>query len=341
MSTLITREQFLAERRRGIGGSEIAAACGFDPRMTPYMLWREKRGLPPPEGKPHAMRRGNFLEAAILKRYAEIVQPAALEFRIAHDKGWRRGNQDARATLQDGRRVVVEAKSVNKNVFRFTKDDAQRWGDPWSDEVPRRALCQGLWYAALDDAQVIDFPVMVVPEDPDEVLGLTADEIVAISEFHIFRAARNATIEEFLVEEGAAFWRLVQDGIEPAPMNEDDVELRWPMSSPESIKVATPEVERWLLEFEAHKGLASAHGKKADVLREKLLIFAEGNEAIASAKDMVSPYLTLKPHVVAAHTRKESRQRPLHFTKWWTKHHAQIVERNPEPEAPQTPEVQS
>lgn len=330
----ITREQFLAERAKGIGGSDIAAVVGEDPRKTPYQLWREKRGMPHPEGKRAATRRGHFLEAAILNRYATIVQPAALDRAVQHCDGWRRGNQDARATMSDGRRIVVEAKSVSRNVFRYTSDPKHSWGDPWSDEVPRRALCQGLWYGALDDAQLIDFAVMVVPDDPDEVLGLSADEIVELSEFHVFRAGRSAPVEEYLVEAAEDFWlNCVLAGVEPEPVNEDDVDLRWPTHLAGQLAVATPEIERVLLDYEREKQLGKEHGEQAAKLHEKLMLFARDAEAIAGP-DGKTPYMTLKTHNVAAHQRKESTARPLRFTSWWTKHHDKIVARNPAPGAP-------
>lgn len=319
-----TRDQFLAERAKGIGGSDVAAAAGYDPKKTRYQLWREKRGMPDPStGKPYAMRRGNFLEPAILRRYAEVVQPAKLELAIPHAKGWRRGNQDGRATFADGSRVVVEAKSVNANVFRFTKQPENQWGEPWSDEVPRRALCQGLWYGALDDAQLIDFAVMVVPEDPDEVLGLTADEVVAVSEFHVFRAPRSVEVEGHLIEEAATLWQMVIDGVEPDPMTPDDVDLRWPVSVPDSMKIATPEVLKTIVAFEKAKAMAKEFGARSEQLRDELKLFAEGNEAIC-ADDGQTPYLTMKSQTTAAHMRRESTSRPVKFTKWFEKHRAKI-----------------
>ena len=40
------RELFLAERRRGIGGSDVAAVLGLDPHKTPYQLWRDNFAKP-------------------------------------------------------------------------------------------------------------------------------------------------------------------------------------------------------------------------------------------------------------------------------------------------------
>lgn len=312
MTAVDARELFLADRRRGIGGSDIAPLMGLDPRKTPYQLWREKTGLDESPNARAALRRGNFLERAVLARYAEVVKPASLDVGIAHqaDGGWRRGNQDARAVMADGTRRVVEAKSVNRNVFRL------EWGAPWSDEVPDRALCQGLWYGNLDDADIVDFAVCVVPDDPDEVLGLTADEVLAISEFHVFQAARNREVERALVDHADAFWRHnVVSRVPPDPLTEEDVELRWPRHLTGELKPATPVLDL-LREYAEVSERANAAKKERETLRERLLLYAQGAEALM-AEDGRTPLLTLKTEDRAAYQVAATTSRVLRFTKWW------------------------
>lgn len=309
------REAFLAERRRGIGGSDVAAVVEIDPKKTRYQLWREKVGMPDEDGgKPHARRRGSFLEAAILARYAEALQPSKFEVRIPHEiDGWRRGNQDARAVMPDGRRIVVEAKSINRNVLRSTANPENQWGDPWTDEVPQRVLCQGLWYADLDQADGIDFPVLVVPEDPDEVLGLTADEVVAISEFRVYRAMRNRAVEEWLVSEAQAFWQNhVMTRVPPAAVP-DDVAARWPSHVPGKSKDAS-EIADKLKRFDELRLRQSEDKKEADQLRAEILLFAQDAEWLIVG---AIPALTLRKEERAAHAVAASSSRVLRFTKPW------------------------
>jgi hypothetical protein len=307
------REAFLAERRKGIGGSDVAALMGCDPKCSAYQLWLEKTGRPDPskKGKPAAMRRGNFLEPAILRRYAEVVRPAELQVGIPHaaDGGWRRGNQDARAVMPDGGRRVVEAKSVNRNVFRAD------WGQPWSDEVPDRALCQGAWYGALDDADVIDFAVCVIPDDPDEVLGLTPDEVIEVSEFHVFQASRNRRVEDAIVEQAREFWhRNVLEGI-PPPDDVRDAELRYPSHVDGVVQPATDEILPKLVRYDRLSKAENAIKKLRKDLRAQLLLFGKDAEAIGTAEG--TPWLSMKEQVRAAHAVSESRSRVLRFTRWW------------------------
>lgn len=305
-----TREQFLIDRRKGMGGSDVAAALGLDPKVTPYRLWREKVGADPVDaGRPAAARRGRFLEAAVLARYAAAVNPTALETQIPHVDGWRRGNQDGRATTADGVRRAVEVKTVNRHVFRLD------WGAPWSDEVPDRALCQGLWYGNLDDAAIIDFAVCVIPDEPDEVLGLSAEEVVAVSDFHVFQATRNPGVERAIIERASVFWHNHVLANLPPPIGVDDIDLRWPTHIDGVSKPAAPIVDM-LRQFDALRESANASKKELADLRDRILLYAEDAEFLA-AEDGRTPLLTLKTEQRAAHQVAASHSRVLRFSKWW------------------------
>lgn len=319
-----TREQFLAERRKGMGGSDVAAALGLDYteneegrrryRKTPYQLYLEKvEALDDHVGKAAAVRRGNFLEAAVLARYAKEVKPETLEPRIPFDvDGWRRGNMDARAVFAGGNRRTVEVKTVNRHVFR--KD----WGDPWTDEVPDRALCQGLWYAALDQSDIVDFAVVVIPDDPDEVLGLSAEEVVAISQFHVFQAQRAPEVEASIIEQARSFWfDNVLAHVPPACTNADDVELRWPRSISEAGKPIDEAVLKLVDRYAAVTDLAKHAQKEREELKERLLIFAGGCEYLLGPDG--SPWVQMKTEPRSSYVVPACTPRVLRLTKWWNK----------------------
>ena len=302
------REQFVADRRKGIGGSDCAAIIGLDPRKTRYQLWREKMGLDGDVSGP-AMRRGSFLERAILSRYQATVAPATMDRTVQLVDGWRRCNVDAVAQSNDGTRKVVEAKSVNRNVFRSD------WGDPWTDEVPDRALCQGLWYAAIAGVDAIDFPVCVIPDDPDMVLGCTADEVLAVSEFHVFQVRRNPVVEGILLQQATVFWNeYVLAQVPPDAETIEDVNLRWPQTNG-NVKPGEP--IRALLElYQSECDAKNEHSKAAEKLRERILLYAQDAEAIV-AVDGKTPWLTCKTSPRDAYTVQATTTRTLRFTKWW------------------------
>src|SRR6185437_11408186 len=96
---MLTAEQ-IAERARGIGGSDCAAALGLSRWKTARQLYHEKRGeLQPDEPDEELIWWGNMLEPVVRQRYAEktgnvVRLPASTlwhsrhEFMCAHIDGY-------------------------------------------------------------------------------------------------------------------------------------------------------------------------------------------------------------------------------------------------------------
>src|SRR5687767_14629852 len=60
-----TEAEWLLARQRSIGGSEVAAAVGLDPRRGRFALWAEKTGKVEPITSDLLMRVGHDLEPRI------------------------------------------------------------------------------------------------------------------------------------------------------------------------------------------------------------------------------------------------------------------------------------
>ena len=70
-----SNEEWLAERRKSIGGSDAGTICGYNKYSTPYALWAEKTGLVEPDdlSDKEAVRLGNDLEDYVAKRFQEAT----------------------------------------------------------------------------------------------------------------------------------------------------------------------------------------------------------------------------------------------------------------------------
>lgn len=69
-----TREEWLKQRRKGIGGSDAGAICGLNPYKSAYTLWAEKSGMINDEVPDNeAMRLGRDLEDYVAKRFCEAT----------------------------------------------------------------------------------------------------------------------------------------------------------------------------------------------------------------------------------------------------------------------------
>jgi len=66
-----TREQWLEERKKSLGGSDMGAILGLNPYNSPYVVWAEKTGKLPPVEDNEAMRQGRDLEEYVAKRFTE------------------------------------------------------------------------------------------------------------------------------------------------------------------------------------------------------------------------------------------------------------------------------
>ena len=70
-----SNEEWLAERRKSIGGSDAGTICGYNKYSTPFALWAEKTGALEPEdiSDKEAVRLGNDLEDYVAKRFTEAT----------------------------------------------------------------------------------------------------------------------------------------------------------------------------------------------------------------------------------------------------------------------------
>lgn len=80
-----SHEEWLAERMKSLGGSDVGAVLGMNAYASPYTVWAEKTGkLPPFEGNEWT-RLGNDLEGYVAQRFCE-----ASGFKVANDSTtWR------------------------------------------------------------------------------------------------------------------------------------------------------------------------------------------------------------------------------------------------------------
>jgi putative phage-type endonuclease len=131
-------DEWLALRKTGIGGSEVAAICGLSKWTSPYTLWCQKTGRISDSVTPNdAMEWGNRLEPVIIDKF-ESEHP---ELKVYRDVGtWRHKdrefqvtNPDAIYETEDGKLGILEIKTA-------------MYEDDWKEGVPRYYETQVQWY---------------------------------------------------------------------------------------------------------------------------------------------------------------------------------------------------
>jgi putative phage-type endonuclease len=185
----LPRPQWLGTRKRGIGGSDVGAILGLDPRTSPLAVYMDKRGELPDDDAGEAAEWGNLLEPVVAAKWAadhdmHVWTPGVL----AHpDRQWQIANPDRffldpradRTTeIPDG---LLEVKTTNQ----YLDGD---W-DPDSDRMPDRARLQVQHYL--------------------DVTGLRLAQVACLvggQRLKVFTETYDAELAEMLRDATSRFW---------------------------------------------------------------------------------------------------------------------------------------
>jgi putative phage-type endonuclease len=220
------RKAWLQKRKKGIGGSDVAAILGIDSFRTPVMVYEDKISteIDDQENKPNdpktaLMYWGTVFEDDILDAYEEVTG-YTVERNIgswAHpDKPWLLASLDG-VTVIDGEQVIVEAKNIEW-------DRNGEWGEPETDVISPRYMCQVQHYL--------------------NVTGLKKAHVAArISGIlRVYKINRDDALIADIEEELRYFWfENVQKRVPPAPVNMGDIKIIYPSCKTGEVK-AKPEL---------------------------------------------------------------------------------------------------
>lgn len=205
MNDLMTREQWLAERQTGVGGSDAAVVLGLSKWKTPYQLWQEKRGELPQQPDSWLLRWGRAMEPELRQHYADLT---GREVSLAHgivrhpEHPWMICTPDG-GVGSDGSR---ERRLLEIKISR----SADGWGEPGSDEIHPVYLPQAQHNMLVTGFRVCDVLFAVYGREP-VLYTVPADD----------------EIHDMLIEAEYIFWDHVILGTPPDPTDFADVISRW------------------------------------------------------------------------------------------------------------------
>jgi|SRR5262245_245185 len=188
------REQWKQWRRADITASTIGALFGVHPYTTALKLYVEKRGVEFPETDNEVMRRGRWLEPAVIEAVRERRPEWTLEKSNVYlrDPEKRLGATPDYSIHDVRGRGILQAKSCAP--FIFERD--------WSpEEPPRWIVLQTLLEMLLDDAAF-------------GVIACLIDDPFAM-DLHLYDVPRNPQDEAAIIEAARKFWLDVEAGREP------------------------------------------------------------------------------------------------------------------------------
>ncbi|QXC59355.1 YqaJ viral recombinase family protein [Aquihabitans sp. G128] len=178
----LTRPDWLALRRTGLGGSDAAAALGITSYSSSYKLWTEKTStIPDDDESVLAMRRGQHAEEFILREAAAAEPHLHVDrapYMLRHpDHPELLANVDGLAVHDHRRgRGIFEAKNVNSYAAKDWAD-----GPPiyYEAQVFHYMAVLGLDWAvvAADTQQYDDLPTYFIERDDAFIEQLVAREV--------------------------------------------------------------------------------------------------------------------------------------------------------------------
>ena len=173
----------MTNRLPGIGGTDIAKIMGVSPWGTAFDVYCDKLGLVDPPQENRAMRLGKRFEPVLLEEYTIETGLDARPWQqhIRHpDIEIAVGTPDAMVTSAP---IGIETKTAGIR-------QAQRWGEPGSDQIPEEYVLQACWYAAITDFDRWDVAVLIGGQD-----------------FRVYLIQRNRELEGLMLEAAQRFWR--------------------------------------------------------------------------------------------------------------------------------------
>lgn len=197
-------QQWLEQRKKGVGGSDVSAIMGLSRYKGPYALWAEKSGLVIPEDisdKPAVMV-GNALEDPIRRwfrdRHPELVVTASNCILRSKRRPWAQASLDGVCHIRGSSRsdkssyAVLEIKTVGERSIKDWYDDSGKL------TLPIYYLCQVTHYLS------------VTGWSKAYVAALFGNR--ELVELEIMRDEDDIRAVESAVDE---FWQRVQTGDEP------------------------------------------------------------------------------------------------------------------------------
>lgn len=266
-----TRQEFLAERRAGLGASDVAAILGYSQYRTPVQVWMEKTGQSSDDSDSMRLRFGQHNEEFVAREYSAVTGLRVQRYNpmLQHpDYPCVIGHVD-RLVIPPGAKVAahrgeirtdrgLEAKTVDGYVYRYSGE----WGEPGTDECPTVYLIQCAIYMALTQCPRWDLAALI---------GSGSAPLA------IYPLSRDRDLEDELLRRSAEWWqRHVVGNVAPDPVNEDDVALLHPQVVKREPVLATPEIVERIERMRALKGSIEADEAEIAEHRQAIKTFMGG-----------------------------------------------------------------
>lgn len=242
-------------RRKGIGGSDVAAICGLNPYRSAIQVYLDKLGLAEDVEENQAMRWGKILEAPIADEFARLtgLPCRKVEAILQHpEHEWALVNIDRIIEPVDGAPGVLEVKNTSAYL-------AKAWEE---GEAPQHYITQLQW------------GMFVTGLDWGYFAPLIGGNNLLIDK----RIDLDRELVQPMVKICSDFWQMVTLRTPPAPDGSDAssnaLKLMYPHAAPGKIvalsEVSDEDIKKYLDLKEELKAFTEAKEYEIDVIANKI-----------------------------------------------------------------------
>lgn len=241
----MNREQFLLDRKKGIGGSDCAAILSVSPWKTPLDVYNDKLNPDVVDEMNENMRRGILAEEFVLKEYVdrsgETIE-TNIPTIVSSEYPFMRANIDARIK---GQNVIIEAKTTKANI------------SAWDNGLPEYYKAQVAFYAMLTDAERVDIPVLF-----------------SGWEYACFTYWRDAEYEARLKQAVIDFWQeYIVKGVPPHPRTSEELKIAYPSIDTELVKKADEHIRHVVSEYQEVSNQVKKLEEEKESLKNTILVY--------------------------------------------------------------------
>ncbi|XP_022810292.1 uncharacterized protein LOC111347300 [Stylophora pistillata] len=242
----MNREQFLLDRKKGIGGSDCAAILGVSPWRTPLDVYNDKLSPDISDEPNEDMRRGILAEEFVLKEYVERTGEflkTNIPTIISNEYPFMRANIDALA----GDNIVVEAKTTKANM------------SAWENGIPEYYKAQVAYYAMLTNAERVDIPVLF-----------------SCWEYACFTYWRDEEYESRIKKAVIEFWQEhIIKNIPPKPKSSEELKVAYPNIDEALVKKADDHIRHVVSEYQEVSDQVKKLEEEKESLKNTILVYME------------------------------------------------------------------
>lgn len=263
------RDLWLAERRKGIGSSDVAAILGLVEQRTPVHVWRDKRGEDVDTAGEAALW-GTLLEDTVAREWARrnrsVIARVGLVANV--EQPWMLATLDRRVAECPLNREIRQACALEvkcRNAFTSHR---------WRSDVPDDVLAQVTWQMRITGYSHIHVAVLIGGNDYRQTVVRPDDglEAYVVGEVTAFR-------ENHILPDVEPDWDLNK----AAALIELD-NLRHPDRSG-TLELDVPAIGG-VMEYAAASAAASAAKKRLEAARATLARLAEGHQVMTFANEL-------------------------------------------------------